>query len=62
MGAGKGASTFDCAFHHMAGELMIKSIAPGEYRVLGDVNGDGAQDFGIEVFSTTPVSSADFVL
>jgi Ca2+-binding RTX toxin-like protein len=60
-GADDGFTLTD-AFHHTAGELVIRTIADGHYRVLGDTDGDGHTDLGIDVFSATALGGADFVL
>lgn len=50
------------AFTHAAGQLEIHAVAAGHYLVAGDTNGDAIADFGIDVYSATALTSADFVL
>jgi len=61
-GGSNDAFTLSDAFHHSAGELIVSAIATGEYRVLGDVNGDATADFAIEVYSATALTAVDFAL
>jgi Ca2+-binding RTX toxin-like protein len=47
-------------FHHIAGELQVKSYGDG-MMVSGDVNGDGHADFSIMVHSATMLGTGDFI-
>jgi len=53
--------TLVASFTGTAGELIVTRSA-GVYTVLGDVDGDGVADFGIEVHSAAPLGAADFTL
>jgi Ca2+-binding RTX toxin-like protein len=55
------AFTLTGGFTHVAGQL-ISVWDTNHYVVQGDVNGDGVADFAINVFSTTVLVSADFLL
>jgi serralysin len=48
-------------FDGQAGELVIKSHGAG-FVVEGDVNGDGAADFAIDVHATGGLTASDFIL
>jgi Ca2+-binding RTX toxin-like protein len=61
-GGADDAFTLTDAFHHVAGEMIVTTVAAGHYLVEGDTNGDGIANFGIDVFATTALSAADFVL
>jgi serralysin len=52
------------AFTQTAGELRAYDTGLGFWRVEGDVNGDGAADFGLDVTLATanPLVSSDFIL
>ena len=50
------------AFGHNAGELVISIVGTDHYLVLGDTDGDGTANFGIDVLSATALVAADFVL
>jgi Ca2+-binding RTX toxin-like protein len=49
-------------FTHAAGQLVIHTVEAGHYLVLGDINGDAVADIGIDVYSATALTAADFVL
>jgi Ca2+-binding RTX toxin-like protein len=49
------------AFTHVAGQLISVTVG-NHYYVQGDVNGDGIADFAITVYSSTPLTSGDFIL
>ena len=40
----------------------MQTVAADSYRVLGDTNGDGVADFGIDVHSVLALTASDFVL
>jgi Ca2+-binding RTX toxin-like protein len=61
-GGGDDAFTLVDAFHGIAGELLVRAIAPGHWRVLGDTDGNGAADFGIDVYAPVAPEAVDFVL
>lgn len=49
------------AFHHVAGELQIKTYGDG-VKISGDVNGDGVADFSILVHGVSALSAGDLYL
>ncbi|HKC04190.1 MAG TPA: right-handed parallel beta-helix repeat-containing protein [Sphingomicrobium sp.] len=48
-------------FHHIAGELQVKSYGDG-MMVSGDVNGDGFADFSIMVHGVKALGGSDFII
>ena len=56
------AFTFVNALTGSAGQLVVQTVAADSYRVLGDTNGDGVADFGIDVHSVLALTASDFVL
>ena len=48
-------------FHHVAGELQIKTYGDG-VKISGDVNGDGVADFSIIVHGVSALSAGDLYL
>jgi Ca2+-binding RTX toxin-like protein len=50
------------AFSNVAGQLRYDTTDPTKTIVMGDVNGDGAADFQIELTGALTLTSADFVL
>jgi Ca2+-binding RTX toxin-like protein len=55
------AFTLVNAFSQTAGELTVTS-ASGHYLVEGDVTGDGIADFSMTVYSTDPITTANFIV
>ena len=57
------AFSADGLFHNMVGELRVRG-SNGLYFVEGDVNGDGAADFAVEVrySGPEPFAATDFIL
>ena len=49
-------------FKVYSGELIVTALATGHYLVEGDTDGNGTANFGIDVYSTTAPTAADFVL
>ena len=43
-------------------EQVVRSIAEGRWRVLGDTDGNGAADFAIDVYAAAAPTTLDFVL
>lgn len=62
-GGGDNAFTFigGAAFTNVAGQLRYASSA-GSTSVYGDINGDGAADFAIQIDGTIAFGASDFVL
>ena len=60
-GGGDNAFKLVSAFTHVAGQL-ISVVEADHYVVQGDINGDGLADFAINVFSSTALTSSDFIL
>jgi|GEM_PF-974921 len=60
-GGGDNSFTLVAAFTHAAGQLISTASGSG-FLVQGDVNGDGAADFGIMVTSAAPLTATDFIL
>lgn len=60
-GDGDNAFKLVTAFTKAAGQLTVK-LDGDHYVVQGDVNGDGAADFAINVFSSKALTAGDFVL
>lgn len=60
---GNQAFTFigNAAFSGHAGELAYSTIG-GRLIVVGDINGDRAADFGLNVLGVSSLSASDFVL
>jgi serralysin len=50
------------SFSGAAGELVVVLVSAGQYRVEGDVDGNGVADFAIRVQSVTALDATDFVL
>jgi Ca2+-binding RTX toxin-like protein len=61
-GGADNAFSIVASFTHHAGQLVIHTAETGHYVVLGDTNGDGTADFGIDVYSATALVAGDFVL
>ena len=61
-GGADNAFVLAAAFTHVAGQLVISSLGSNEYKLQGDVGGDGVADFTINVHSTTSLVAGDFVL
>jgi hypothetical protein len=59
--AGNDAFTFVSALSGSAGQLAISHVGR-DYFVVGDVNGDGAADFSIQVLGASKFFASDFVL
>jgi len=59
--AGDQAFTLVTWYTKHAGELMIGTES-GRYVVKGDINGDGASDFMLNVYSPTSLTSGDFIM
>ena len=61
-GGGDDAFTLADTFHRIAGELVVRAIAEGRWRVFGDADGNGAADFAIDVYAAAAPTILDFVL
>lgn len=49
-------------YTHHAGELRYADRGGGHVTIAGDVNGDGASDFHIELYGASALAASDFVL
>jgi VCBS repeat-containing protein len=61
IGKNDNAFTFVSALTQVAGQLTA-TFTVDHYLVQGDVNGDGVADFAINVYSSTALTSGDFIL
>ena len=59
--AGDQAFTFVSYYTKRPGEVMV-AVDKGFYVVKADLNGDGASDFMLNVYSPTSLTSGDFIL
>lgn len=50
------------SYSHHAGELQYADHGGGHLTIAGDVNGDGASDFHIDLYGASHLSASDFVL
>jgi serralysin len=60
--AGDQAFALVSSFTNQAGQLTISAPSGAVRYLYGDVNGDGSADFVLQVNSTTPLTSVDFIL
>ncbi|MGO4126561.1 calcium-binding protein [Inquilinus sp. YAF38] len=62
--AGNQAFTFigSALYSHHAGELRYADRGGGHVTIAGDVNGDGASDFHIELYGASHLTASDFSL
>ncbi|MBR0670145.1 calcium-binding protein [Neoroseomonas soli] len=60
--AGDDAFAYVTSFGKQAGEVMVASLGGDSYQVRGDINGDGAADFAINVTSATGPTADWFLL
>jgi Ca2+-binding RTX toxin-like protein len=63
--AGNQAFTFVTNFTRVAGQLQWDQTAPAGWLVTGDVNGDGAADFSLQIYASTAFGHPyawDFIL
>lgn len=50
------------SFSHAAGELRIQATLPGQFLLLGDMDGNGGADFKLLVIGSASLSAGDLIL